>query len=182
MRKEGALSLRGYNSLLFDFAEYYLRLFRAVVAVVAGCWLVIRGICTGGLSEDGCDVRPKAAKRVLGVVTCRATGAITSDSQVMTVHINAISHVRNSINLFGTLSSSSHVLEQLCQCSIPRESHVKASSIELFIPYDLSVLTRYINVVSHVKVSVHHQSLQRHSFTQTSLKSTQPFFSSCRSM
>ena len=63
MRKEGALSLRGYNSLLFDFAEYYLRLFRAVVAVVVSCWLVVRGICTGGLSEDGCDVRPKAAKR-----------------------------------------------------------------------------------------------------------------------
>ena len=61
-RKEGARPLRGYNSLLFGFAVYYLRLFRAVVAVVAGCWLVNRGICTGGLSEDGCDVRPQGGK------------------------------------------------------------------------------------------------------------------------
>ena len=109
MRKEGALSLRGYNSLLFDVAEYYLRLFRAVVAVVAGCWLVIRGICTGGLSEDGCDVRPKAAKRVLGVVTCSRPGPITSDSPVMTGHINAISHVSSSMNLFITF-----ILDHMC--------------------------------------------------------------------
>ena len=104
MRKEGALSQLGYNSLLFDVAEYYLRLFRAVVAVVAGCWLVIRGICTGGLSEDGCDVRPKAAKRVLGVVTCRSTGPITSDSHVMTGHFNAMTHLRNSMHLIITFS------------------------------------------------------------------------------
>ena len=51
----------GMIPCFFDFAVHYLRLFRAVVAVVAGCWLVNRGICTGGLSEDGCDVRPKAA-------------------------------------------------------------------------------------------------------------------------
>lgn len=35
---------------------YYLRLFRALVAVVAGCWLVNPGICTGGLSEKASDV------------------------------------------------------------------------------------------------------------------------------
>lgn len=74
--------------------------------------------------------------------------------------------------------SSSYVQEQLYQCNIQRQ----VSSIDLFIRYDLSVLTRYINVVSHMKVSVHHQSSQGHFFTQTSLKSTQPFFSSCRSM
>jgi hypothetical protein len=53
---------------------YYLRLFRAFVAVVADCWLVNRGICTGGLSEDGCDVRPQGGKRslVIGLgVTCQ---------------------------------------------------------------------------------------------------------------
>ena len=95
MRKEGALSLRGYNSLLFDVAEYYLRLFLAVVAVVAGCWLVIRGICTGGLSEDGCDVRPKVGKRLLGVVTCqmarcRFNHSITSGTHVPAKQINVI--------------------------------------------------------------------------------------------
>jgi hypothetical protein len=57
--------LRGYISLLLDFAVYYLRLFRGFVAVVADCWLVNRGICTGGLSENGCDVRPKGGKRAL---------------------------------------------------------------------------------------------------------------------
>ena len=103
MRKEGALSLRGYNSLLFDVAEYYLRLFRALVAVVAGCWLVVRGICTGGLSEDGCDVRPKAAKRLLGMVTCRFARSITSDSHVMTGHINAMLHVRIPMHLLISL-------------------------------------------------------------------------------
>jgi hypothetical protein len=51
----------GYNSLLFDFAVHYLRLLRVVVAVVVGCWLIARGICTGGLSEDGCDVRRRSA-------------------------------------------------------------------------------------------------------------------------
>ena len=30
-------------------------------------------------------------------------GLLTSDSQVMTMHINAISHVRNYMNLFGTI-------------------------------------------------------------------------------
>lgn len=64
-RKEGTCPLRGYNSLLLDLVLYYLRLFEAVVAVVADCWLVDRGICTGGLSEDGCDVRPQAASRAL---------------------------------------------------------------------------------------------------------------------
>lgn len=100
LRKEGALSLRGYNSLLFDVAEYYLRPFRAVVAVVAGCWLVVRDICTGGLSEDGCDVRPNAAKRTLGVVTCRFTRSITSGSHVMTGHINAPLRVRVYMHVF----------------------------------------------------------------------------------
>lgn len=110
MRQEGTLSLREYNSLLFDVAEYYLRLFRAVVAVVAGCWLVVRGICTGGLSEDGCDVRPKAAKRLLGVVTCRFTRSITSDSHAMTGHINATLHVKIFMHVFIVTDSSSHSL------------------------------------------------------------------------
>ena len=43
-------------SLLFDKSLCYLRLFRAFVAAVAGCWLVDPGICTGRLSEGGSDV------------------------------------------------------------------------------------------------------------------------------
>jgi hypothetical protein len=62
LRKEGARRLSGYNSLLLDFAVYYLRLFQAVVAVVTVCWLVNHSICTGGLSEDGYDVRPQGGK------------------------------------------------------------------------------------------------------------------------
>jgi len=72
LRKEDALPLRGYNSLLFNFALYYLRLFRVVVAVVAGRWLVACGICTGGLSEDGCDVRRR--RKRARTVTSRANG------------------------------------------------------------------------------------------------------------
>lgn len=51
--------LRGIFSLLLDSFVYYLRVFYAFVAVVAGCWLDGRGICTGGVSEGGCEFDPK---------------------------------------------------------------------------------------------------------------------------
>lgn len=74
-------------SLLLDLAVYYLRLFRAVVAVVAVCWLVNGGICTGGLSEDGCDVQPQGGKpaSVMGLgVTCQ----VSSYSIETTFHLD----------------------------------------------------------------------------------------------
>lgn len=78
-RKEVCADYVGMISLLLDLAVYYLRLFRAVVAGVAECWLVNGGICTGGLSEDGCDVQPQGGKptSVMGLgVTCMSSHSI----------------------------------------------------------------------------------------------------------